>query len=677
MSEDRSEDRVGQMLGPYLLDQPIGSGGMASVYRGVHRYMHVARAVKVMSPSLATQDRFVRLFHREAQLAAALKHPNIVQIYDVGIDGVTHYLVMELLEGRSLREVIKQDRPLSMDRVLLLINQLASALDHAHASGIAHRDVKPANVFVSPDDHLTLVDLGIARAADHTRLTITQGAGTPEYMAPEMFDEELSEPSTDDHAQAVGADLYALGLIAYEMVAGELPFRARSRQAVIFAHVHRPPAPLRDKRADVLPTVEATILRQLSKRPAERFSTAGAFAAALTTAAAIRGPNGHTDLSSASNSTRRPESLSGSDGESQIAATPREEVAVDRDEAPTTKAKLPTLSDIPPPMPPIAAAPSPTSQNSRRVPTRGQLAALVGMIAILATMIPIGLNLRSGPATLEPAGTRSPSQEAAAAVPVEVSPAADAIQGATVATRTPVPAAATSTLALPTPTLAVATPTISPMAQLQSGQAAAFAGDFDRALSILLELKREHPDTPGLDSALFRTHIDFATALRDRGALEQSIAQSSHALRLRPDDSAAATIHQDTELLLNWSIMESTWSNDEERALSALESIWAVKPDYRETRQKLYALLIAKADRLIDRGDRDGALPILMQALSVLPEAAEARTRLVTYTPTPAPTRPPAPVAVPPQATRAPAPQPTPRPAPQPTATKVPFLSAP
>jgi serine/threonine protein kinase len=189
----------GRTLGPYLLERKLGGGGMASVYVGHHRMLDQARAIKVMSGTLASHDGFVRLFYREAKLAAGLRHPNIVHIYDVGEQDGFPYLVMELLEGRSLRDVILQDRPLPLPRVIHLLNQLAAALDYAHAHGVAHRDVKPANAFVSGDDHLTLVDFGIARAADGTRLTVTNGIGTPEYMAPERFDEELTRPDANDH----------------------------------------------------------------------------------------------------------------------------------------------------------------------------------------------------------------------------------------------------------------------------------------------------------------------------------------------------------------------------------------------------------------------------------------------------------------------------------------------
>jgi serine/threonine-protein kinase len=188
---------IGRLAGPYHLVRRIGGGGMASVYEGVHQHLQVHRAVKVMSAGLAAHESYVRLFHREARLAISLSHPNIVQVYDVGGDNDLHYIVMELLEGRSLRDVIRQDRPLATPRVAYLVRQLADALDHAHSRNIGHRDIKPANVFVGADDHLTLVDFGIARISDGTHLSMTHGIGTPEYMAPEIFDEELAGKGVD------------------------------------------------------------------------------------------------------------------------------------------------------------------------------------------------------------------------------------------------------------------------------------------------------------------------------------------------------------------------------------------------------------------------------------------------------------------------------------------------
>ena len=284
--------RIGRTLGPYDIEELLGGGGMATVYRGVHRSLGVQRAIKVMSSSLAANDSFVELFYREARLAAGLRHPNIVQMFDIARHDGQHYLVMELLKGRSLHEVIQQDAPLPLARVAHFVGQLADALDYAHRQDIAHRDVKPANAFVGPNDRLTLVDFGIARAADATHLTVTHGIGTPEYMAPEVFEEQLAEPGADHHQIAVGNDLYSLGVVAYVLVTGKVPFFGRTPNAVAYAQVnHRPPAP-RSIRPDLPPAVEEIILRQLAKKPGERYPVAGAFADAFAEAVRQASPGG-------------------------------------------------------------------------------------------------------------------------------------------------------------------------------------------------------------------------------------------------------------------------------------------------------------------------------------------------------------------------------------------------
>src|SRR5215213_3439834 len=248
---------VGRSLGPYELLARLGAGGMGTVYRAVHRRLRQQQAVKVLSSSLAADPTFVQRFEREARLAAELRHPNIVVVHDVDEDGGVHYIAMELLEGRSLRDLIRTESPIPVERALRLLDQLAAALDFAHARRVVHRDVKPANVFVSTSvspgpvgsdltDHLTLVDFGIARASDGTVLTGTGIIGTPDYMAPEMLRGEGAGSS---------ADLYALGVVAYELLGGRTPFPGTNTPSIMYAHVHTPPPPLRSLRPELPPAM--------------------------------------------------------------------------------------------------------------------------------------------------------------------------------------------------------------------------------------------------------------------------------------------------------------------------------------------------------------------------------------------------------------------------------------
>jgi eukaryotic-like serine/threonine-protein kinase len=271
---------IGRTLGPYELQARLGAGGMGVVYRALHRRLAQYRAVKVLPANLAGDPALVLRFEREARLAAELDHPNIVRLFDVNEHDGIHYLVMALLSGRSLQQILAEDRPLPLDRTLHLLGQLGAALDFAHARGVVHRDVKPANAFVSADDHLTLVDFGIAMAGQESRLTgVGQVIGTPEYLAPEVVTGQDAGPS---------ADLYALGVIAYEMLTGRVPFTGTNSHAILLAQARDDPPPPRTYRADMPDAVQAVLLRQLAKVPEHRFRTAGAFVSALAGAAAAQ-----------------------------------------------------------------------------------------------------------------------------------------------------------------------------------------------------------------------------------------------------------------------------------------------------------------------------------------------------------------------------------------------------
>jgi serine/threonine protein kinase len=267
------ESWIGQQLGPYELQSKLGAGGMGVVYRAIHRRLGQARAIKVLPAALAHDETFLQRFEREARLSSELRHPNIVMIFDIAEDHGVNYIVMELLDGRSLHEVIRKDGPLPLERAVVLLRQLAQALDFAHARGVVHRDIKPGNALVSDTDHLTLVDFGIARAAEGTRLTeASSRIGTAEYMAPE---------SITDGDSGSGTDLYALGVIAFEMLTGRVPFTGVNSQTIMYAQIHTPPPSPRTFRTDLSPAVERVVLRQLDKDPMRRYPTAQAFVAAL------------------------------------------------------------------------------------------------------------------------------------------------------------------------------------------------------------------------------------------------------------------------------------------------------------------------------------------------------------------------------------------------------------
>ena len=260
---------VGRRLGKYEIQAEIGRGGMGVVYRGYDPALQRVVAVKVLPPQLAMDPDFVRRFHREAVMAAQLKHPNIVTIHDVGEHEDFHFIVMEYLEGSPLDRWLTSGL-LGVDQVNRVVRQVADALDFAHKRGVVHRDIKPSNIMVSNDGHVTLMDFGLVRATEGTVLTMSGAVmGTPEYMAPEQ-----AQGQPTDHR----ADIYAFGIVIYRLLVGRLPFERTTAPALIHAHVYEAPPPLRQLRPDLSRVVEAVVLKAIAKQPTDRYQSAGQLA---------------------------------------------------------------------------------------------------------------------------------------------------------------------------------------------------------------------------------------------------------------------------------------------------------------------------------------------------------------------------------------------------------------
>jgi len=245
---------------------------MGAVFQGYDPALDRTVAIKVLAPHLVWEQEFVERFLREARAAARLRHPNIVTIHDVGQEGGWFYFVMEYLEGQPLSQV-RQRRRLTLEDTLRIVTPLAHALDYAHGQGLVHRDVKPANVMVAPDGQVTLTDFGIARAARATRLTRSGVViGTPDYMSPEQAMGRVVDARSDQ---------YALGVLAYQMLAGRAPFAADNTPALLHQVVYEPPPALGELRPDLPAGVARALERAMAKDPAERYESCGAFAAAL------------------------------------------------------------------------------------------------------------------------------------------------------------------------------------------------------------------------------------------------------------------------------------------------------------------------------------------------------------------------------------------------------------
>jgi serine/threonine protein kinase len=263
-------------LGKYEILEEIGRGGFAVVYKARDTTLNRIVALKVLHPQLTIDPKFVQRFHQEARTAAGLHHFHIVTIYEVGEEAGQHYLAMAFLPGRTLdQRLIATHGPLPVELAISIVEQIADALDTIHQQGLVHRDVKPANIMVDGQGQATLLDFGIVRAAEGTRLTTTMAIlGTPEYMAPEQADPLMGEVDWR-------ADIYALGVVAYEMLVGQPPFTGKSPTRVLYQHVHEPPPAPTTLNASLPDGLEPVLLKVLAKGREERFQQAGDFAATL------------------------------------------------------------------------------------------------------------------------------------------------------------------------------------------------------------------------------------------------------------------------------------------------------------------------------------------------------------------------------------------------------------
>jgi beta-lactam-binding protein with PASTA domain/predicted Ser/Thr protein kinase len=262
-----SEERPRRVLaGRYEIASLLGQGGMARVFRGTDRVLDRTVAIKVLSPQFADDDQFVARFRREAQAAAGLNHPNIVGVYDTGDQSDVHFIVMEYVEGRTLRDVIRADGPLLPERAAEIGEAVARALSSAHQAGLVHRDIKPGNIMLTREGEVKVMDFGIARTSTGDTLTQTAAIlGTASYLSPE----QAQGLSVDTRS-----DIYSLGCVLYEMLTGRAPFIGDSPVAIAYMHVKEDPVPPSRLNQDVPPTLDSVVLKCMAKNPANRYETA-------------------------------------------------------------------------------------------------------------------------------------------------------------------------------------------------------------------------------------------------------------------------------------------------------------------------------------------------------------------------------------------------------------------
>ncbi|MFJ9775217.1 protein kinase [Kitasatospora sp. NPDC101157] len=273
-AREGSSQVIGRALnGRYELVEMLGVGGMATVWRGIDRVLGRQVAVKVLNGGLADDPRFAERFSREAQHAAMLVHPRIVMVFDSGVDQGTPFIVMELVQGRSLAALLVQQPNLPVERAVGIAAAVCEALAVAHGAGLVHRDIKPGNIMITDDGGVKVVDFGIARAGSSSNLTQTASVlGTAAYLSPEQATASALDGRTD---------LYAVGCVLTEMLTGETPFTAESPVAIAFKHVSEQPLPPSARRPGLPPALDAVVLRLLAKDPAHRPADATAARAEL------------------------------------------------------------------------------------------------------------------------------------------------------------------------------------------------------------------------------------------------------------------------------------------------------------------------------------------------------------------------------------------------------------
>src|SRR5688572_13013353 len=256
----------------YRVTGRIGSGGMADVYCADDTHLGREVAIKVLHRRFSQDEEFVERFRREASAAAGLQHPNVVSVYDRGSHDDTWYIAMELLKGRSLKDVIRQDAPIDQRRAIDLVIQILQAASFAHKRGVVHRDFKPHNVIVADDDSLKVTDFGIARAGASEMTETGSIMGTAQYLSPEQAQGQRVDARSD---------LYSIGVILFELLTSQVPFTGESAVSIALKHVSEPAPPVASWRPDVHPVLDAVIARALVKDPAGRFQSAEEFVLAL------------------------------------------------------------------------------------------------------------------------------------------------------------------------------------------------------------------------------------------------------------------------------------------------------------------------------------------------------------------------------------------------------------
>ena len=250
----------------YEVIRSIGEGGMANVYLGYDTILDRNVAIKVLRGDLSNDEKFVRRFQREALSASSLAHPNIVEMYDVGEDDGIYYIVMEYVEGKTLKQLLKKRGTLTLSEAIDIMSQLTDGMAHAHDSYIIHRDLKPQNIMIKDDGQIKITDFGIAMALNSTQLTQTNSVmGSVHYLPPEQ---------ASGKGCTIKSDIYSMGIIFYELLSGSLPFKGDNAVEIALKHMREPLPSLREENDAIPQSIENIVRRATAKNPKNRYESA-------------------------------------------------------------------------------------------------------------------------------------------------------------------------------------------------------------------------------------------------------------------------------------------------------------------------------------------------------------------------------------------------------------------
>ena len=491
----------------YELTSRVAGGGMGEVWAARDQVLGRTVAVKLLRAQHAGDPTFLQRFRTEARHAASLSHPGIASVYDYGEDDGAAYLVMELVPGEALSTRLQREGALAPAVAIPLLQQSAAALQAAHSAGLVHRDVKPANLLITPDDHVKITDFGIARLGDDAGITRTgEVMGTAQYLSPEQALGQTATPASD---------VYSLGVVAYEMLAGRRPFDADSSVAIAMAHVQRAPELLP---AAVPPAIAAVVLQALSKDPAQRPPTAAAFGQAL--GSALASPDTVVLPVTAPVAAALP----------PVGEDPVDRTAVLRPAAPVYAAPAAELVAAAP----VAAAPLPAKSR----PLGGLLLGLLAAAAVVAVVLallsqrdpggntPAGGTTSTAPATVETTPAASPTSRTATQTPTPTTPT---VTPTTTAPTTSAPATTT-------------TPTTDPASPPPTTPPDGDTGGASITVDPTTYIGQPQDDVRGdLEALGLKTRVD---RVRTDSAAEGTVLALSPAGPFRPDDTVTLQVAQ-------------------------------------------------------------------------------------------------------------------------------------